>query len=89
MIGSVPPSMAPQMSWRDVLADGLERLPAPLHRVVPSEQREDLRHWLGRYRPWEEGAALSPPRPNGGRRSVRPTSSASGPPWPAATGGTG
>ena len=33
---------------------------------MPSEQREDLRHWLGRYRPWEEGAALSPPRPNGG-----------------------
>lgn len=53
--------MATWMSWRDLLAEGLHRLPARVHTLVPSAQRDDLRHWLGRYLPWEEGADLTPP----------------------------
>jgi hypothetical protein len=43
------------------LGEGLHRLPAPLHRVLPPDQRADLRYRLGRYRPWEAGFDLSPP----------------------------
>ncbi|HLH27830.1 MAG TPA: hypothetical protein VKW77_02880, partial [Acidimicrobiales bacterium] len=46
------------MSW-------LSRLPAPLHRVLPFEQRADLRRRLGRRRPWEEGFDFTPPPSEG------------------------
>ncbi len=49
------------MNWQDQLAEGLHRLPPRLHRLVPPDQRADLRHRLGRYRPWESGADLMPP----------------------------
>jgi hypothetical protein len=49
------------MTWQTVLADGLHRLPLRARRLLPAEQRTDLRHRLGRYRPWEDGYDLTPP----------------------------
>lgn len=50
-----------ERNWREALADGLHRLPLPLHTMVPSTLRTDLRHRLGRFRPWEDGVDLTPP----------------------------
>ena len=49
------------MSWQIALADRLHELPARFHTFLPSAQRDDLRHWLGRYYPWEAGTDLTPP----------------------------
>ena len=54
-------SHGPSIGWRSMMANGLHRLPYPVHRWLPEEQRVDLRHWLGRYRPWEAGFDLTPP----------------------------
>jgi hypothetical protein len=43
-----------------------------MHRWLPLEQRVDLRQWLGRYRPGEEGFDLTPPRPEGGETAGPP-----------------
>ncbi|MHB1519625.1 MAG: sulfotransferase family protein [Acidimicrobiales bacterium] len=43
------------------LGEVLHRLPSWIHRSVPPEQRADLRHLVGRYRPWERGAHRSAP----------------------------
>jgi len=52
--------------WQEKLGEGLHRLPGPLHRVLPPDQRADLRYRLGRHRPWEAGFDLSPPAPGPG-----------------------
>lgn len=49
------------MTWRTAVADRLHRLPPRAHPLLPSEQRTDLRHRLGWYRPWEDGVDLTPP----------------------------
>src|SRR5580693_1849854 len=54
------------MTWRTAMADGLYRLPPRAHQLFPPEQRADLRHRLGRFRPWEDGFDLSPPSRNPG-----------------------
>ena len=56
------PERAPT-PWRPRVAEGLHRLPIRVHRWLPAEQRADLRHWLGRFHPAEEGADLTPPAP--------------------------
>jgi hypothetical protein len=48
-------------SWRAAAEAGLHRLPVRLRRLVPAAQRTEIRHRLGCFRPWEEGADLSPP----------------------------
>jgi len=60
------------MMLRAAIAEGLHRLPARAHALLPPAQRADLRHRLGRYYAWEEGFDLSPP-------ALRP-GEASGPP---------
>ncbi len=42
------------------VAGGLHRLPPRIHRLMPVEQRTDLRHRLGRFYAWEAGAGLPP-----------------------------
>jgi Sulfotransferase family len=54
-------SGGPPIGWRSMTANGLHRLPNPIHRWLPEQQRVDLRHWLGRYHPWEAGSDLTPP----------------------------
>ena len=58
--------------WRATVGECLHRLPAGLHRYLPMEQRADLRHRLGRYRPWEEGFDLTPPEPGPGEDTGPP-----------------
>ena len=41
--------------------DSLARAVSPLTRLVPPEQRADLRHRLGRYHPWETGFDFTAP----------------------------
>jgi hypothetical protein len=58
--------------WTPALADALGRLPLRAHRWLPLEQRVDLRHALGRFRPWEDGFDLNPPPPRPGETTGPP-----------------
>jgi hypothetical protein len=49
------------MRFTSLMGEGLHRLPPRLHELLPPEQRADLRHRLGRFRPWEDGYDLAPP----------------------------
>ena len=60
-----PPRAAPS-GWRPAVADAMGWLPLRVHRWLPHEQRVDLRHRLGRFRPWELGFDLTPPGPGPG-----------------------
>jgi hypothetical protein len=53
------------MTLRSRLEESLHRAVSPMVRVVPPDQRTDLRHRLGRYHPWETGFdfAVPPIRP--------------------------
>lgn len=42
------------------------RLARAMRSSVPEDQRTDLRHLIGRYRPWEEGVDLTAPAPGPG-----------------------
>jgi hypothetical protein len=53
----------------DRLGDLLAALPLRVHGLLPEDQRDDLRHRVGRYRPWEQGATAEPP---GGPGAPRP-----------------
>jgi hypothetical protein len=55
------------MTWKDGVADLLQRAPAGLRGRLPAEQRADLRYYLGRYRPWEAGFDRPPPEPAPGQ----------------------
>ena len=59
-------------AWSAALADGLARLPLPVHRWLPLEQRVHLRQRLGRFRPGEDGFDLTPPRPGPGETTGPP-----------------
>jgi hypothetical protein len=54
------------MSLRTAAGEALHRLPLPVHRVLPPDQRADLRHRFGRFRRWETGVDLTPPPPRAG-----------------------
>ncbi|MGD0312754.1 MAG: sulfotransferase [Acidimicrobiales bacterium] len=54
------------------MATALHRLPPGVHRLLPPEQREDLRHRLGRFYPWEAGYDFSPPPLGAGERPGPP-----------------
>jgi hypothetical protein len=54
------------------MATVLHRLPSRVHRLLPPEQREDLRHRLGHFYPWEAGYDFTPPPSGAGERSGPP-----------------
>ncbi|HEX3979764.1 MAG TPA: hypothetical protein VHW93_00985, partial [Acidimicrobiales bacterium] len=60
------------MTWRESVADSLHRLPLRVHRLLPPQQREDLRHRLGHFYAWEAGYDLSPPLMHAGERPGPP-----------------
>ncbi len=60
------------MTWQGSVADALHRLPLRVHRLLPPEQREDLRHRLGHFYSWESGYDLSPPPMRAGERPGPP-----------------
>ncbi len=62
----------PKAKVAAALSAFLSRLPAGVHRLLPYEQRLDLRHLLGRYRPSELGADLRAPDPRSGERTGPP-----------------
>jgi hypothetical protein len=49
------------VALRTAVGDALHRLPPQLHQLLPPDQRADLRHWFGRFLPWESGIDLTPP----------------------------
>jgi hypothetical protein len=54
------------------MAASLHRLPSRLHRLLPPEQRDDLRHRLGHFYAWEAGYDFSPPPLGAGERPGPP-----------------